>query len=88
MSVLRDLYSSSLCDILNCLLHSFFLGPYIFLNTLFSYTYYLCSSFKISDHFSCLYKTGGKISTNMKMNQFHTRHFIKLFQVNRHQRML
>ena len=53
--------SSSLCSVFHSLVTSFLLGPNILLNTLFSNTLRLCSSLNVSDQFSHLYKTTGKI---------------------------
>ena len=53
--------SSSLCSFLYSAVTSSLLGPNILLNTLFSNTLSLCSSFKMSDQVSHPYKTNGKI---------------------------
>jgi len=63
-TVLGEVYrslSSSLCIFLHSLVTSFFLGPNILLNTLFSNTLSLRSSLNVSDQVSHLYKTTGKI---------------------------
>ena len=53
--------SSSLCSFLHYPVTSSVLGPNILLNTLFSNTLSLCSSFNVSDQVSRPYKTTGKI---------------------------
>ena len=53
--------SSSLCSFLHSPVTSFLLVPNILLNTLFPYTFSLCSSINVSDHVSHPYKTTGKI---------------------------
>jgi len=62
--ILGDEYrslSSSLCSFLHSPVTSSLLGPNIFLNTLFSNTLSLRSSFNVSDQVSQPYKTTGKI---------------------------
>ena len=54
--------SSSLCSFLRCPLSSSLLGPNILLNTLFSNTLSLRSSFNLSDRCSHPYNTAGKIT--------------------------
>jgi len=55
------LLSSSLCSFLHSPVISFLLGPNILLNTLFSNTLSLFTSFNVSDQVSHPYKTTGKI---------------------------
>src|SRR5215475_12252883 len=54
-------FSSSLCSLLHSPVTSSLLGPYTFLNTLFSNTLSLRSSLNVSDQASHPYKTTGKI---------------------------
>jgi len=53
--------SSSLCSLLHSPVTLSPSGPNIFLNTLFSNTFTLSPSLNVSDQFSHLYKTTGKI---------------------------
>ena len=54
-------FSSSLCSFLHSPITLSLLGPNILLNTFFSNTLILCSSFSVSDQVSHPYKTTGKI---------------------------
>jgi len=53
--------NSSLCSFLHSPVTSSFLGPNIFLSTLFSNTVSLCSSLNVGDQVSHPYKTTGKV---------------------------
>ena len=54
-------FSSSLCSLLHSPVTSSLLGPYTFLNTLFSNALSLRSSLNVSDQVSHPYETTGKI---------------------------